>query len=118
MGKHNFKELKAWQKALSIVPMVYKLVLKFPEDEKFALTSQIKRAVVSISSNIAEGSGRGTNKDFAHFLDFALGSSYELESELLVAVELNYITLTSCDEIFNNLIEIQRLITGFQKTLR
>ncbi|MGE4287693.1 MAG: four helix bundle protein [Salinivirgaceae bacterium] len=118
MGKHNFKELKAWQNALSIVPMVYKLVLKFPEDEKFALTSQIKRAVVSISSNIAEGSGRGTNKDFAHFLDFALGSSYELESELLVAVELNYITLTNCDEIFNNLIEIQRLITGFQKTLR
>jgi four helix bundle protein len=118
MGKHNFKELKAWQKALSIVSKVYKLVLKFPEEEKFVLTSQIKRAVVSISSNIAEGSGRGTNKDFAHFLDFALGSSYELESELLVAVELNYISLTDCDEIFSSLIEIQRLITGFQKTLR
>ena len=67
MSRHNFKELKVWQKARTLVVDVYKITKYFPEEEKYALTSQVKRSVVSISSNIAEGSGRGTEKDFVIF---------------------------------------------------
>ncbi len=118
MAKHNFKEIKAWQKAKSLVYIVYKLTRQFPAEEKYALTSQVKRAVVSISSNIAEGSGRNTNNDFAHFLDIALGSAFELESELLVAINLDFLTSNECENIFNQLDEVQKLIVGFQNYLR
>lgn len=118
MAKHNFKEIKAWKKAKNIVSLVYKLTKIFPVDEKYALTSQVKRAVVSISSNIAEGSGRNTNNDFAHFLDIALGSAFELESELLIAIDLDFITSNDCENIFEQLDEVQKLIVGFQKYLR
>jgi len=118
MAKHNFKEIKAWQKAKALVPLVYHIVKVFPSDEKYALTSQIKRAAVSISSNIAEGSGRNTTNDFAHFLDIALGSAFELESELLVAIDLMFTNEEKCISIFKELDETQKLIVGFQNYLR
>jgi len=118
MSKHNFKQITAWKKAKKLVPVVYKVVAEFPVDERFALTSQIKRAVVSISSNIAEGSGRNTTNDFAHFLDIALGSAFELESELLVAIDLKFIDMGYLTDVFSLLSEVQKLIIGFQKTLR
>ncbi len=118
MAKHNFKEIKAWQKSINLLSIVYELVAKFPKDEKYALSSQIKRAVVSISSNIAEGSGRNTNNDFAHFLDMALGSAFELESEILAAIELKFITKGECEKLFAELDEVQKLIVGFQNFLR
>lgn len=116
--KHNFKEIIAWQKAKGIVKEVYVLANKLPVEEKYALASQIKRAVVSISSNIAEGSGRNADADFAHFLDMALGSAYELESELLVALELDFITFENCNNVFTKLMEVEKLIVGFQTKLR
>ena len=118
MAKHNFKEIIAWQKARKLAVPVYKIVSGFPSGEKYALTSQIKRAVVSISSNIAEGSGRNTNNDFAHFLDIALGSAFELESELLVAIDLGFTDEQASQHLFLELDEIQKTIVGFQNYLR
>lgn len=114
MAKHNFREIKAWQKAKSLPPIVYALTSNFPNEERYALTSQVKRAVVSISSNIAEGSGRKTTKYFSYFLDIAIGSAIELESEILVAFELDFINENDCKEVFTELDEVQKLIIGFQ----
>lgn len=118
MSRHNFKELKVWQKARLLVVEVYKLTAKFPSSEKFSLVSQVNRAVVSISSNIAEGAGRNTDKDFAHFLDIAMGSSFEIESQLMNAKDLNFITDKDLQNILLQLNEIQKMLVGFQKTLR
>lgn len=118
MGKHNFKELIVWQKARLLVVEIYKITAKFPASEKYSLTSQINRSVVSISSNIAEGAGRNTNKDFAHFLDIALGSSYELESQLINANDILFVSEKDIKEVYSLLNEVQKLTVGFQKTLR
>lgn len=118
MSTHNFKQLKVWQKARAIVVDVYKITKLFPDDEKYALISQIKRSVVSISSNIAEGAGRGTDKDFAHFLDFAYGSSFELESQLINAVDLGFVNKDELINVYNLLQEVQKMIYVFQKKLK
>jgi four helix bundle protein len=83
MKSHNYRELKVWQKAIDLVIKVYKLTNQFPTTEKYGLVSQINRAVVSIPSNIAEGCSRISNKDFQHFLSMALGSAFELETQLI-----------------------------------
>lgn len=114
MAKHNFKEIIAWQKAKKMTPIIYKLTKEFPDNEKYALTSQVKRAVVSISSNIAERSGRRTTKDLSHFLDIAIGSAFELESELLLAIDLEFLSENDCTIAFERLDEVQKLIVGFQ----
>ena len=80
---NNFKELKIWIKAMNVVTDVYKATLNFPGDEKFGLTSQIRRCAVSIPSNIAEGAGRNTNGEFRQFLGIANGSCYELQTQLM-----------------------------------
>jgi four helix bundle protein len=118
MGKHNFKELKVWQKARQLVVEIYKISSCFPANEKYSLTSQINRSAVSVSSNIAEGAGRNTQKDFAHFLDVSLGSSYELESQLINAVDLAFVNKEQVKEVYLLLNEVQKMIVGFQKTLR
>jgi four helix bundle protein len=102
MARHNFKDILAWQKARELVSKVYSLVGTFPVEEKYALSSQIKRALVSISSNIAEGSFRNTYIDFAHFLDMSLGSSFELENDLLLATDLNYLEKDDYEKILPN----------------
>ena len=88
----SFKELEVWQVARAFVADVYRLLKTFPEEEKFALCDQIRRAVVSIPSNIAEGFGRDSHKDFAHFLVQARGSLCEVETQLILASDLGYIT--------------------------
>lgn len=87
-----YKELIVWQKAKTLVKMVYALTRQFPADERFALTDQLRRAVVSIPSNIAEGYGRASNADYAHFLSIARGSLYEALTQLEVAEDLGYIS--------------------------
>lgn len=87
---HNFKNLQVWQLAMELAEKIYLLTVKFPAEEKFGLVLQMRRSVVSIASNIAEGSGRGTDKDFARFLTMALGSAFELETQLLVSLRLGY----------------------------
>ena len=112
---HNFKELIVWQKSRSLVKDVYKLTQKFPTDEKFGLTQQIRRAAVSIPSNIAEGSGRGTNKDFSRFIHIANGSAFEVETQLYLALDLEYISQSEFDEITAKLLDVERLIYNFDK---
>lgn len=90
----------------------------FPTEEKFGLTSQIRRAAVSIPSNIAEGSGRNTNKDFAQFLNVSLGSSFELESLLFLCADLNLISTESLNEQLTNVKEVQKMMYGLIKTIR
>jgi four helix bundle protein len=88
---HNFKELNCWQEAKDFSVIVYKITSNFPSSEIYGITSQIKRSAISIPSNIAEGAGRNTKKDFSRCIAIALGSSFELETQFIIASELNFI---------------------------
>ena len=114
---NKFKELLVWQKAIDLAEEVYKLTADFPGTEKFNLESQIKRSVVSIASNIAEGAGRGSKNEFKHFLTIAVGSSYELETQLILSSRLNYTSKERTDELIAKLDEIQKMLIGLQKSL-
>lgn len=115
---HNFKELKIWQLGLEIARLSYKITRTFPDEEKYVLTSQMRRAAISIPSNIAEGSGRGTDSQFCHFLDISLGSSCELETQMILAFEFNYFDKTHF-ETFNELTgEFRRRTRSFKSKLQ
>jgi len=115
---NNFKKLIVWQKAREFVKDIYILTKKFPKEEQFGLTSQIRRAVVSIVSNIAEGSGRGTDNDFAHFLDLAQGSAYEVETQIILSFDLNYIMIEEFKIVNDKIQEIQKMINKLTYSLR
>ena len=114
----DFHKLGIWQRSHQLTLDVYKVSKSFPKDELFGLTSQIRRAASSIPTNIAEGCGRASNKDFAHFLQIAIGSASEVEYELLLAHDLEYIN----DEAFNKLtsetIAIRKMIIKYQSELK
>ena len=115
---HNFKNLKIWQLARNFVKDIYVLTKKFPDDERFGLTQQIRRAVISIPSNIAEGAGRGTDKDFSHFLDIANGSAFEVETQLILSFDLNYISQTEFDNLNDKLQLMEKMICNFNNSLK
>ena len=115
---HNFKELKIWQLSRQLVKEVYELTSTFPLEEKYGLISQIRRCVVSIPTNIAEGCGRKTNKDFSHFLNISLGSAYELETLLTLSLDLQFISNEQHEAFSIQRSEIQKMIFGLIKTLR
>ncbi|MFK5891433.1 MAG: four helix bundle protein [Flavobacteriaceae bacterium] len=115
---HNFKELDIWKESKDFSVAVYKLTMSFPKSETYGIISQINRAVVSIPSNIAEGAGRGTNKDFSRFISIALDSSFELETQLIIALEINYIDKISFDNLIEKLNIIQRKLVNFNKYLK
>ena len=115
---HNFKELKIWQKALDLSVHVYKVTGLFPKEDKFGLISQIKRSAVSIPSNIAEGAGRNSVKEFLYFLSVANGSSYELQTQLLISNKLNFLKDDLLESMLFELNEIQKMNYNFQKTLK
>ena len=115
MATHNFRELNVWKRSMDLVRNVYVLTSDLPEDERFGLKSQVNRCAVSIPSNIAEESGRGTNKDFSRFLDISLGSSYELETQLILTHDLFKI---ETDKIIQELNEVQKMIVGFSRKLK
>jgi four helix bundle protein len=117
MPKHNFRNILAWQKGRKLVISVYTLTAKFPQSEMYSLTSQLRRAVVSITSNIAEGSGRGTDAVFSRFLDIAMGSAKEVESQLINAQDLGFISKVDVENINEDIVDVQNLIFGFQKSL-
>ena len=114
---HKVENLKIWQKAIALTKAVYLLVSELPSDEKFGLTSQIKRCAISIPSNIAEGAGRNSQKEFKHFLSIANGSSYELQTQLLLVIELNLINKDKVQPIIELCIEIQKMNYTFQQKL-
>lgn len=102
----DYKDLIVWQKSMELARIIYRLTSRFPRDEVFGLTNQIRRAVVSIPSNIAEGFGRGSDREFIHFLRIAKGSAAEVETQILISEDLHYMSpddaqaaLSLCDEI-------------------
>ncbi len=107
---HNFKELKVWQKGRKFVKDIYILTKKFPKEELFVMTSQMRRAAISIPSNIAEGAGRGSDKDFSRFIDIAAGSSYELESLIYVGCDLEYFSEEEQNLCLEKIQEIQKML--------
>ena len=114
---HNFKELKIWKDSLQLAFDVYKTTREFPTNERFGLIAQINRNIVSIPSNIAEGSSRNSSKDFARFLEIALGSSFELETQLLIAENCGYIAEKDCSEYLDRIGTIQKMTFGFKEKL-
>ncbi len=114
----NFKELLIWQKAFAIGVRVLKLTKDFPKHEQYGLASQMNRSAVSIASNIAEGAGRESKKEFERFLDYSVGSSYELETQLLFALELEYIKKEDCDSLQDELSQLLRMIRKFKEKLK
>lgn len=107
---HNFRELIAWQKSREIVKDIYEITKIYPKEELFSLTSQMRRAAVSIPSNIAEGCGRDSNPQLVQFLNIALGSSFELETQLILSSDLNYVKLVDIQHLINKLHEVQNLV--------
>ena len=114
---HKIEDLKIWQKAIELSKQVYETVSSLPSDEKYGLTSQIKRSAISISSNIAEGAGRNSNKEFKHFLSIANGSTYELQTQLILTIELNLISVNEVKSCLDLIIEIQKMNFSLQKSL-
>ena len=114
---HKVDDLIIWKKAIELAKSVYLLANEIPDEERFGLISQIKRCSVSIPSNIAEGAGRNSQKEFKHFLSIANGSTYELQTQLILLVELNLITKEKVQPVIEVCIEIQKMNYSFQKKL-
>lgn len=114
----SFKDLIVWQKSIILVAEVYKVTEKFPREELFGLTSQMRRSAVSIPSNIAEGKCRGTRKDFAQFLQIALGSGAELETQIIIAKMLPKIKNSDYQSAIKLLDEVMRMLSAMISRLR
>ena len=106
----NYRDLVVWKRSIELVKETYKLMRFLPKEETYALSDQIRRAVVSIPSNIAEGNGRASSKDYARFLSMARGSKYELETQLLICVELCYLTQEQITHAMNLSEKIGRML--------
>ncbi len=113
----NFKELKIWQKGFKVSVDCFKLVSTFPKEEKYGISSQITRAAVSIPSNIAEGSSRSSEKDYCRFIELSLGSSFELETQLLIAEAVSYGDIGIRTQVLKDLDEEQKMLIGFMNKL-
>jgi len=115
--KHNFKNLKIWKDSILLSKEILLLTQNFPKHELYSLTSQINRCSISVPSNIAEGSSRSSEKDFNRFLEISLGSLYELQTQIILAYSLNYIDENTFNKFELSIIELQKMISGFKKTL-
>lgn len=114
---HKLNELKVWQKSIDLAVDIYSVLETLPTDEKFGLISQIKRSVVSVSSNIAEGAGRNSDKEFIQFLGIAQGSLYELQTQITIAQRLKLLVDSRADVLNEKIIEIQKMNYKFKELL-
>jgi four helix bundle protein len=114
----HYRELVAWQKAVGLVTDIYKITSDFPSREKFGLVSQLRRAAVSIPSNIAEGQGRASTGEFKQFLGHARGSLFELSTQILIAKNLAFINESSAAKLDEQINEVGRLISGLIRALK
>lgn len=115
---HRYKDLKFWQLSRSFCKDIYEITSVFPEEERFGLISQLRRASVSIPSNIAEGCSRKSNKDFSRFLTIALGSSYEVDTQLLISNDLGFLSDDELKESQEKLQSIIKMMSKFNSTLK
>ena len=113
----GYRELLVWQSAMQIAEDVYRFTVHLPKHEMYSLTSQLRRAAVSVPSNIAEGHGRNSTKEFNHFLGIALGSLSELETQLLLAVRLNYFKEQELISLLKTTNETAKMLQGLKKSL-
>ena len=114
----NFREYPVWKEAIDYATYIYEVTSKMPWFEKKGLCDQLQRAVVSISSNIAEGSARTSDADFAHFLDFALGSAFEVETQLTIAKNVKYLDEKLYHDLIMKLSSIERQLNGLISSIR
>lgn len=114
---NSYRDLIVWQKSMDLVTLIYKLVVDLPENEKFGLTSQIKRSAISIPSNIAEGYGRNYRKDYSRFLQIARGSLFENQTQLEISVNLDFIKAQDLNEIKELSIEVEKMLNSLIKKL-
>ncbi len=117
-GARNFREYPVWKEAVDYATFVYEVTGKLPWFEKKGLCDQLQRAVVSISANIAEGAARFSDAEFAHFLDFALGSAFEVETQLLIAKNVGYLDEICFQELTSKLNSIERQLNGLISSIR
>ncbi|MFK5879096.1 MAG: four helix bundle protein [Flavobacteriaceae bacterium] len=115
--QHNFKKLIIWKESLELVIETYKMTNKFPNEEKFGLTSQLNRCSVSIPSNIAEGTSKSSSKHFKTFLETSLGSAFEWETQIIIAFKIGYISQEKFKEVENRINKIQNMIYNFMNKL-
>ena len=114
----DFRQLKVWEKSHQLALAIYKATKEFPKEELYGLTSQIRRASMSIPTNIAEGCGRNTDADFARFLQMAMGSASETEYQLLLSHDLGFLIKEQYDKLNFDVTEVKRMLTSLLKTLR
>lgn len=109
---NSYRDLIVWEKSMTLVTLIYKIVTNFPDDEKFGLTMQIKRSAISISSNIAEGYGRNYRKDYSRFLQIARGSLFENQTQLEIAVNLSFIKEENLKEVKELSVEVEKMLNS------
>jgi four helix bundle protein len=117
MAVRNYRDLILWQKAMDLVELVYRITMRFPQDELYGLRSQMRRAAVSVPSNIAEGEGRHSAGDFLRFLSIANGSRREVETQAIIAQRLGYINAQDCEKVLALASEVGRLRQGLADSL-
>ena len=113
----DYRKLHVWERAHRFVVRVYEASRRFPDEERFGLTSQLRRACVSVPSNVAEGAGRRPKAEFAHFIDFALGSTNEVEYQLFLALELGFLDHATWAPLDQELGEIRRMLTALHRSI-
>ena len=118
MGMHNFRELKIWQRSMDFVVKIYEVSAEFPKEERYGLISQIRACVVSVPSNISEGAGRGTNKQFKRFLEYSMGSINEVQTQIELAGRVKYISKEICETLLDEALQIYKMILGFYNGLK
>lgn len=114
---HRFKELEVWKQSRTFCSDIYAVTSSFPDAEKFGLTNQLRRAAVSIPCNIAEGASRSSNKDFSRFLEIAIGSANEVETQLLIASDLGFISQNMLEPLLYKIDSIVKMISRLKATL-
>lgn len=117
MSQKGYKDLIAWQKGMELVAAIYDATEKFPSHEQFGLVSQLRRAAVSVPSNIAEGKAHYSNREFVRFLRHARGSLAEIETQVLIAQQRNYLSAVSAEKLSQQLDELGRILSGLIKSL-
>ncbi len=117
MGMHNFQQLRIWQRSMDLAEEVYKIAATFPKEEKYGLSSQIRRCAVSVPSNISEGAGRGTNGQFRQFLEYSMGSCNEVQTQLELARRFKYVSDELAQQLIDEAMQVFKMILKFYNSL-
>jgi four helix bundle protein len=115
---NKYKDLIIWKKSMELAKVVYTITDKFPSDERYGIVNQMRRAAVSIASNIAEGAGRESNKEFNYFLSVSNGSSYELQTQLIISADINLVNPEKLNKANELIDEIQKMNFALRKSLK